>query len=93
MLFITLQSLPSFLVFQPGSLLPRLKPRQVPLARWTIQVLVFTFGSLFNNWAFAFRVPLTVQIVFRSAGKCGSFVEALEKQCVRERCVEYSPLS
>lgn len=53
----------------PGpTFLPRLKPRQVPLRQWGLQVLVHTTGSLLNNWAFAFHVPLTVQIVFRSAG-------------------------
>jgi UDP-xylose/UDP-N-acetylglucosamine transporter B4 len=68
MLFITAQSLPSFLSFPAPSLLPRLKPRQVPLTQWALHVLLLTTGSLLNNWAFAFDVPLTVQIVFRSAG-------------------------
>ncbi|KAI0763779.1 UAA transporter family-domain-containing protein [Trametes elegans] len=68
MLFITVQSLPSFLIFPKASLLPKLKPRHVPLKNWAIQVLVLTSGSLLNNWVFAFSVPLTVQIVFRSAG-------------------------
>ncbi|KAI0741443.1 UAA transporter [Daedaleopsis nitida] len=68
MLFITAQSLPSFLVFSKGSVLPHLKPRHVPLSSWALQVLVLTSGSLMNNWVFAFSVPLTVQIVFRSAG-------------------------
>jgi UDP-xylose/UDP-N-acetylglucosamine transporter B4 len=67
MLFITLQSLPSFMTFSSGTL-PRLKPRQVPLYRWLLQVLVVTSGSLLNNWAFAYNVPLTILIVFRSAG-------------------------
>jgi len=66
MLFITLQSLPSFLLFSKNHPLPRLKPRQVPLVRWCLQVLVLTAGSLLNNWVFAYKVPLTVQIVFRS---------------------------
>lgn len=69
MLFISLHSLPAFVVRPTGTYAPRLKPRQVPLSRWALQVLLFTFGSLCNNWAFAFRVPLTVQIVFRSAGE------------------------
>ncbi|KAF4617397.1 hypothetical protein D9613_006015 [Agrocybe pediades] len=66
-LFITLQSLPSFLVFPKSGLLPRLKPRQVPLKQWAIQVMVLTSGSLLNNWAYAYNVPLTIFIVFRSA--------------------------
>ncbi|KAI0731225.1 UAA-domain-containing protein [Earliella scabrosa] len=68
MLFITAQSLPSFLVFPQGGGFPHLKPRHVPLSNWALQVLVLTSGSLMNNWVFAFSVPLTIQIVFRSAG-------------------------
>jgi len=68
MLFITMQSLPSFLIFSKSGFLPRLKPRQVPLSQWAFQVLVLTSGSLLNNWAFAYNVPLTIFIVFRSAG-------------------------
>ncbi|KAL0960893.1 hypothetical protein HGRIS_005902 [Hohenbuehelia grisea] len=68
MLFISIHSLPSFLTFPSSSAVPHLKPRQVPLQRWAAQVAVLTAGSLLNNWAFAFKVPLTVQIVFRSAG-------------------------
>lgn len=68
MLFITLQSLPNFLVRDTGQWLPRLKSRKVPLRAWALQVLVLTTGSLLNNWAFAYDVPLTLLIVFRSAG-------------------------
>lgn len=68
MLFIALQTLPSFIVFRPKSYIPSLKPRQVPLYQWAIQVVVLTLGSLLNNWAYAYKVPLTVLIVFRSAG-------------------------
>jgi len=69
-LFITVQTLPQFLIWSSPqqTLLPRLKPRQVPVRRWILQVLVQTTGSLLNNWAFAFHVPLSIQIVFRSAG-------------------------
>ncbi|KAL1686859.1 UAA transporter family-domain-containing protein [Schizophyllum commune] len=66
MLFITLQALPSFLAFKSG--VPSLKPRQVPLSNWAAQVILVTVGSLFNNWVYAYKVPLTVMIVFRSAG-------------------------
>ncbi|OJT09814.1 UDP-xylose and UDP-N-acetylglucosamine transporter [Trametes pubescens] len=68
MLFITVQSLPTFLTLPKGSVIPRLRPRQVPLRDWAVQVLVLASGSLLNNWVFAYSVPLTVQIVFRSAG-------------------------
>ncbi|KAI0953812.1 hypothetical protein AcV7_007234 [Taiwanofungus camphoratus] len=74
MCFITLHSLPSFLEWAPRTFYPRLKQRSVPLRQWAVQVLVLTFGTLLNNWAFAFHVPLTVQIVFRSAGLAVSMV-------------------
>ncbi|KAJ6620739.1 UAA transporter [Mycena sp. CBHHK59/15] len=63
-LFIASQSLPGFLIFHPGHRFPRLKPRQVPLRQWAFQVLLQLSGSLLNNWAFAYNVPLTVLIVF-----------------------------
>jgi solute carrier family 35 (UDP-xylose/UDP-N-acetylglucosamine transporter), member B4 len=75
MVFITVQSIPLFLVLprntqgKATSWIPRLKPRQVPLAEWVLQVFVLTSGTLLNNWAFAFNVPLAVMIVFRSAGE------------------------
>jgi len=73
MLFITAQQLPSFLTWdassqQSRSWLPRLKPRQVPVAQWLLQVTTFASGSLLNNLVYAYSVPLTIQIVFRSAG-------------------------
>ncbi|RXW22884.1 hypothetical protein EST38_g2998 [Candolleomyces aberdarensis] len=67
MFFVTLQTLPAFLTFSPNSFIPTLKPRQVPLQQWALQVIVLTTGSLLNNWAYAYKVPLTVLIVFRSA--------------------------
>lgn len=67
MVFITLQSLPSFLLWGKSSL-PRLAPRQVPVHEWFSQVIVLISGNLLNNWAFAYDVPLTLQIVFRSSG-------------------------
>ena len=76
MLFVTLQTLPGFLTFSPNSFIPTLKPRQVPIQQWALQVLVLTTGSLLNNWAYAYDVPLTVLIVFRSAGKRPSRNEA-----------------
>lgn len=69
MAFVTLQMLPSFITFGKGSYIPVLKARQVPLKNWFMQVAVLTTGSLLNNWAFAYKVPLPVLIVFRSAGK------------------------
>ncbi|KAF7365449.1 Glucooligosaccharide oxidase [Mycena venus] len=66
--FITAQSLPSFLFFPPGHRLPRLKPRQVPLLHWAVQVLLLTTSSLLYNWAFAYNVQVSILVVFRSAG-------------------------
>ena len=73
MSFIAVQALPSFITFRTKARgwnwIPRLKPRAIPLSTWLVQVLLFVFMSLLNNWAFAYRVPLTVQIVIRSSGK------------------------
>jgi len=70
MLFITCHSLPSFIQWHKAGLLtlPTLIPRQVPLGEWALQVAVLMSGALLNNWAFAYNVPLTLQIVFRSSG-------------------------
>lgn len=69
MFFVTAQSWPSFISFSTSHFLPRFKPRQVPLTQWGLQVLVLTSGSLLNNWAFAYNVPLTILIVIRSGGE------------------------
>ncbi|KAF8208603.1 UAA transporter [Mycena galopus ATCC 62051] len=66
--FITAQSLPTFLFFPPGHRLPRLKPRQVPLSHWAAQVLLLTTSTLLYNWAFAYNVQVSILVVFRSAG-------------------------
>ena len=71
MLFITIQSLPYFIEWRKsraGIVFPALKQRQAPISHWATQVFLLTAGSLLNNWVYAFHVPLTVQIVFRSAG-------------------------
>src|SRR6267154_987570 len=80
MLFITAQQLPSFIIWDksltPGYnwlWLPRLKPRQVPISQYLLQVTTFASGTLLNNLVFAFSVPPTLQIVFRSAGNCPPF--------------------
>ncbi|KAJ7718130.1 UAA transporter [Mycena maculata] len=72
--FIAAQGLPEFLVVPPGHRFPRLKPRQVPLRHWAAQVILVTTTSLLNNWAFAYSVPLTILIVFRSAGLAVSMI-------------------
>ncbi|KAG9018008.1 golgi uridine diphosphate-N- acetylglucosamine transporter [Tulasnella sp. 427] len=44
------------------------------MREWLAQVFILTSMSLLNNWAFAFHVPLTLQIVFRSAGLAVSMI-------------------
>jgi len=72
MAFNALLGLPSFLTFRRVdggiSLFPRFKPRAIPLSTWLVQVLLLLGMSLLNNWAFAFHVPLTLQIIIRSSG-------------------------
>jgi hypothetical protein len=69
MVFIATQALPNFLERDPkGGIVPRMQSPRVPLARWAVQVIVLTAGSLLNNWVYHYHIPLTVQIVFRSAG-------------------------
>ncbi|KIJ55294.1 hypothetical protein M422DRAFT_151233 [Sphaerobolus stellatus SS14] len=72
MAFNAIQGLTSFVTFQTKegrySILPGLKPRAIPITTWLVQVLFVVCMSLLNNWAFAFRVPLTVQIIIRSSG-------------------------
>jgi UAA transporter family len=84
MLFITAQQLPSFITWDksrtPGYnwlWLPRLKPRHVPISQYLLQVTTFASGTLLNNIVFAFNVPPTLQIVFRSAGNCRAFFFSL----------------
>jgi hypothetical protein len=66
MLFIATQALPTFLTFTP---FPTLRPRHIPIHAWLYQVLIITSTGLLNNWAYAFNVPFTILIVFRSAGR------------------------
>lgn len=48
--------------------IPRLKNRKVPLLPYFIQVALFFVLSTLNNAAFAYHIPMTVHIVFRSGG-------------------------
>ncbi|KAH8093760.1 UAA transporter [Cristinia sonorae] len=76
MAFVTIHSLPSFLSWDRAHTipLPSFKPRHVPVFQWALQVFVLTAGNLLTNWAYAFNVPLTIQIVFRSAGLVVSLI-------------------
>lgn len=47
---------------------PMLKRPAVPLRRWAVQVVLYFATSLLNNTAFAYDIPMSVHIVFRSGG-------------------------
>ena len=64
----TISCLPSHVYVPQGSLLPRLRPRAVPFYRWLVQVALYFSTSLLNNMAFAYDIPMSVHIVFRSGG-------------------------
>jgi len=53
---------------------PKFKPRRIPLTPYTIQVVLFYLVSLLNNAAFAYRIPMSVHIIFRSGGLIISMV-------------------
>ena len=51
-----------------GCYVPCLKRPGVPLRRWLIQVILYYLTSILNNSAFAYNIPMSVHIVFRSGG-------------------------
>lgn len=51
-----------------GILIPRLKPRRVPLSVYIVQVVLFSLLSILNNKAFSYLIPMPVHIIFRSGG-------------------------
>lgn len=64
----TLSALPHFIQRSERAPWMELKPRVVPLYRWGVQVALYLSSSLLNNTAFAYNVPMSVHIVFRSGG-------------------------
>ncbi|KIM34087.1 hypothetical protein M408DRAFT_59453, partial [Serendipita vermifera MAFF 305830] len=73
MAFVVISYLPSFLHRRHDasgfrSFLPTFEKPAVPLASWGVQVVVLLGVSIFNNWTFIYKIPLTLQIVFRSSG-------------------------
>lgn len=90
LIFIAFQSLPSFLVIGKSKhlLVPnfRLKKRNVPLGMWMLSVILLTSISLLNNWAFAYNVPVSIQILIRSAGKCTPRPLSSKKYMPKEEC-------
>ena len=64
-LFISLNGFRKFVVWRPY---PHLRPRRIPIIPYLIQVALFYAVSYLNNAAFAYRIPMTVHIIFRSGG-------------------------
>ncbi|KAF8556309.1 UAA transporter [Imleria badia] len=65
-LIVSLYALPSQFAFSRG--LFRLRKRRVPLLPYFAQVALFFVLSVLNNAAFAYDIPMSVHIVFRSGG-------------------------
>lgn len=63
---ISLHGLPRHIIWTSYG--PRLAPTQIPISRYLIQVLLFYSISLLNNAAFAYDIPMSVHIIFRSGG-------------------------
>ncbi|KAK0231479.1 UAA transporter [Armillaria fumosa] len=53
---------------------PRLAPTRIPISRYLIQVALFYIISLLNNAAFAYQIPMSVHIIFRSGGLIVSMI-------------------
>jgi len=51
-----------------GILIPKLKPRRVPLSVYVVQVVLYSLLSILNNKAFSYLIPMPVHIIFRSGG-------------------------
>ncbi|KAF8628518.1 hypothetical protein AX15_003847 [Amanita polypyramis BW_CC] len=75
-LVVSLYGLPRHLIWTPSSG-PRLKPRTVPLSLYLVQVGLFYFISLLNSAAFAYGIPMSVHIIFRSGGLLVSMLMGL----------------
>ncbi|EIM21756.1 UDP-xylose and UDP-N-acetylglucosamine transporter [Wallemia mellicola] len=70
---VTVYHLPHFLTLSSSWSL-RFKARQVPLYDWAFIVSGFIAVNLLNNFAFKFKIPLPLHIVFRSSGLCVSML-------------------
>ena len=72
---ITLVFLPRFVVVRRSPVPhPTLRERRVPLAPYALQVVLFAAISLLNNAAFAYAIPMSVHIIFRSGGLISSLL-------------------
>lgn len=86
-LLIALYKLPSQLTFTTVSppeppplrstqthLLPRLKPRKIPISAWVQYALQFVAINTLNNAAFGYKISLPLHIILRSAGPVASML-------------------
>ncbi|PBK65653.1 UAA transporter [Armillaria solidipes] len=69
---ISLYGLPNHTIWTPYG--PRLAPTRIPISRYLIQVALFYIISLLNNAAFAYQIPMSVHIIFRSGGLIVSMI-------------------
>lgn len=70
----------------------RFKKPAVPISRWAGQVVLFFSTNLLNNVAFAYRVPMTVHIIFRSGGLVINMIlgrVVSGRRCVRSDLAEF----
>ncbi|CUS08654.1 unnamed protein product [Tuber aestivum] len=45
-----------------------LKPNQIPIHRWLVQILLYFSVSILNNYAFGYSISVPVHIILRSGG-------------------------
>lgn len=79
-----------------GIPVPKLKPRQIPLSAYIVQVVLFCLLSILNNKAFSYLVPMPVHIIFRSGGLIISMLMGhvfLNKRLVMHRASEMRVLT
>ncbi|KAK0452054.1 UAA transporter [Desarmillaria tabescens] len=69
---ISLYGLPKHIIWTSYG--PRLAPTRIPISRYLIQVALFYIISLLNNAAFAYQIPMSVHIIFRSGGLVVSMI-------------------
>ncbi|KAG0642663.1 UAA transporter [Tuber brumale] len=51
-----------------------LKPNQIPIHRWLIQILMYFSVSILNNYAFGYSISVPVHIILRSGGSMTTLV-------------------
>ncbi|RPB02367.1 UAA transporter [Choiromyces venosus 120613-1] len=51
-----------------------LRPNQIPIHRWLIQILLYFSVSILNNYAFGYSISVPVHIILRSGGSMTTLV-------------------